>query len=67
MKHPINHDAAAYSTAHACQILGIGKTTLWKLSKTGQIKTIRLLGKVLVTRQEIERVLSEAAATAKAS
>jgi len=44
----------------ACQLLGIGRTSLWKEMKLGRIRKTRLN---TVPRSEIDRWLAEAIAT----
>ena len=48
----------AYRVDEACHALGIGRTSLYKLVKSGELKLIRLAGRVLVPRSEIERLTS---------
>ncbi|MDE2115801.1 MAG: helix-turn-helix domain-containing protein [Hyphomicrobiales bacterium] len=59
----------AYGSEDACRKLGIKRSTFFKLLKSGDIRTIRLSGKLLVTQAEIERVIASAeqVAAAKAS
>jgi excisionase family DNA binding protein len=46
----------AYRIREACQCLGIGKTSLYELAKTGELKLIKVAGRTLVPRSEIERL-----------
>ena len=48
----------AYRINEACQCLGIGRTSLYELVKTGELKLIRIAGRTLVPRSEIERLTS---------
>lgn len=46
----------AFRIDEACHALGIGRTSLYEMAKTGQIKFIRIAGRTLVPRSEIERL-----------
>lgn len=46
----------AYRIVDACHALGIGRTSLYKLVSTGELKLIRIAGRTLVPRSEIERL-----------
>jgi excisionase family DNA binding protein len=48
----------AYRVDEACHALGIGRTSLYELVKTGDLKIIRIAGRTLVPRSEIERLTS---------
>ena len=37
-----------YSIREFCEALGVGRTTVWRLIKTGQIEPLRLRGRVLI-------------------
>ena len=47
----------AYRIREACQCLGIGKTSLYELVKSGDLKLIKIAGRTLVPRSEIERLI----------
>ena len=51
-------DKLAYRIDEACHALGIGRTSLYELAKAGQIKLIKIAGRSLVPRSEIERLTS---------
>lgn len=42
----------------ACRALGIGKSTLYKLSSEGKIKLVRIAGRTVVPESEIDRLAS---------
>lgn len=49
-------DKLAYRIDEACHALGIGRTSLYELAKTGELKLIKIAGRTLVPRSEIERL-----------
>ena len=49
-------DKWAYRVDDACSSLGISRTTLYELVKAGELKTIKLAGRTLVPRSELERL-----------
>ena len=48
----------AYRVDEACHALGIGRTSLYSLVKTGDLKLIRVAGRSLIPRSELERLTS---------
>ena len=51
-------DKLAYSVNDACHALGIGRTSLYELVKSGELKLIKIAGRTLVPRSELERLTS---------
>lgn len=51
----------AYRVNTACAVLGVGRTTLYALNKTGAIRPLKLAGRTLIPRAEIDRLLSQCA------
>lgn len=49
----------AYRINDTCHALGIGRSTLYKLIKEGQIRPITIGGRTLIPRAEIERLVKE--------
>ena len=49
-------DRFAYPVNDACHVLGIKRTLLYELAKTGQLRLIKIAGRTLVPRSEIERL-----------
>ena len=49
-------DRYAFPINDACHALGIKRTSLYELAKTGQLKLIKIAGRTLVPRSEIERL-----------
>ncbi|KQW27027.1 hypothetical protein ASE36_19015 [Rhizobium sp. Root274] len=47
------------SVTDACRVLGVGRTTLYKLNSLGKLKFSKLLGKTLIAASEIERLSTE--------
>ena len=50
-------DRFAYRVPEACSALGIGRTSLYELVKNGELKLIRIAGRTLVPRSELERLV----------
>lgn len=50
-----------------CQELGIGKTTAYKLIKSGKLKSGKIGSHIVVHRNELERYISEKTQTSKNS
>lgn len=46
----------AYRVNEACHALGIGRTSLYELVKTGELKLIKVAGRTLVPLSELERL-----------
>ena len=51
-------DRFAYRVLDACAALGISRTSLYELIKTDELRIIRLAGRTLVPRSELERLTS---------
>jgi len=49
----------AYQIDQFCQIIGLGRTAVYKLIKEGKIKTIRIGGRRLIPRSEALRLVKE--------
>ena len=48
----------AYRVDEACHALGIGRTSLYEMVKSGELKLIKVAGRTLVPRSELERLTS---------
>jgi excisionase family DNA binding protein len=46
----------AFRIDEACHVLGIGRTSLYELVKSGELKLIKIAGRTLVPRSELERL-----------
>ena len=46
----------AYRVSDACDALGISRTSLYQLVKIGELKVIKIAGRTLVPRSELERL-----------
>jgi excisionase family DNA binding protein len=46
----------AYRVSDACDALGISRTSLYQLVKIGELKLIKIAGRTLVPRSELERL-----------
>lgn len=53
-----SHERFAYSVDEACRLLSVGRTSLYELAKTGELKLIKVAGRTLVPRSELERLTS---------
>ena len=53
-------DKLAYTLDEAAHALGIGRTTLWKMTKAGEIATFQLHGRTLVRRADLEALVDAA-------
>jgi excisionase family DNA binding protein len=51
-------DRLAYPIKQACQMLSIGRTSLYEMVKKGELKLIKIAGRTLVPRSEIVRLTS---------
>ena len=48
----------AYRIDEACHSLGIGRTSIYELIKTGKLKVVKIAGRSLIPASEIERLAS---------
>lgn len=48
-----------YTVREAAQVLGISRYTLYDMVKDGKFPAIRLGGRVLIARAQIDKVLAE--------
>jgi excisionase family DNA binding protein len=53
-----------YSVPDAARILGVGRNTAYEAVRNGDIRAVRIGGRVLVSKPEIERLLGGTAAQA---
>lgn len=51
----------AYCINEACASIGIGRSSLYNMIRDGRIKSVKIAGRTLILRSEIERLLSEVA------
>jgi excisionase family DNA binding protein len=49
-------NAVAYRVNTACDMLGIGRATLYKAINEGKLRSIKVLGRTVIPRSEIERL-----------
>lgn len=47
----------AYRITDACHALGISRTTLYKLIRSGELRMIKVAGRSLIPRSELERLV----------
>ncbi len=48
-----------YETAEAAQLIGIGYATLYRWIKAGKLTPIRIAGRTLIPKSEVERLKQE--------
>lgn len=53
-------DPISVTTAEACRMIGIGKTTLWRLIGSGELETARIGGRVLIPVSSIRSLIENA-------
>jgi len=46
-----------YTVSDACAALGIGRTSLYALAKSGELKLVKIAGRTLIPRSELERLV----------
>lgn len=52
----------AYRVNDACHAIGLGRTKLYSLIAEGKLKPVKIAGRTLIPRSEIERLIEEARA-----
>ncbi len=50
----------AYTVVEAASALGVGRSTLFDMIRTGELQARKLRGRTVVTRAELVRILSDA-------
>jgi excisionase family DNA binding protein len=50
-------DRLSYTINEACTALGIGRTSLYELVKSGELTLVKVAGRSLIRRAELERLL----------
>lgn len=58
---PANDNKLAFSVLEAAASIGVGKSTIWRWIHDGRLKTVKLGGRTLIRREELVRLLDEAA------
>ena len=56
--YPQSLEKLAYRIDDAAQVSGIGRTSLYQLIATGQLKAIKAAGRRLILRTDLERYLA---------
>lgn len=52
----------AHRIPEACQRIGLGRSSLYELIKSGHLKTVRIAGRTLVPESELQRLVADAKA-----
>ena len=60
MQNTTSASPKAKRIGDAARALGIGRTSLYKLTGEGRLKIIRIAGRALVAESEIDRLIDEA-------
>ena len=53
-----------YETTEAARLIGIGYATLYRWIKRGKLTPIRIAGRTLIPKSEVDRIKNEQAAEA---
>ena len=53
----LSQDRLAYSVEEAAGIVGIGRTLAWSLVRSGELPSVRVVGRVLIRRRQLEEWL----------
>lgn len=56
----------AHRIPDACQRIGIGRSSLYELIKSGDLKTVRIAGRTLIPESELQRLVTDAVKQASA-
>jgi excisionase family DNA binding protein len=51
-----------HSVREAAQLLGIGRTLLYELTRSGRVRPVKVGGRTLFTHEELERFVREQSA-----
>lgn len=54
--HPSDHPFA-YGVKATCRGLGISRSLLYNMIRDGRVKSVKIAGRTLIPRSEIERLL----------
>lgn len=52
----VSADRFAYTVNDACEAMGIKRTLLYRLVRRGALQTVKIGGRTLIPRSEIERL-----------
>lgn len=56
-KEPINKEPISYSVREAAAVIGISRSKLYTMLGTGEIQCVRLGGRTLIRRSDIDKLL----------
>jgi excisionase family DNA binding protein len=56
-KLQIDLEREAYGSAEVCAVLGVSRTTLWEMRKSGVLPSRRLGSKILILREDLKKFL----------
>jgi excisionase family DNA binding protein len=55
---PLQDDKLLYTVPHAAEVLDLSKTTIWNMIRDGQLESIKVRNRRMVTRTAIESYLA---------
>lgn len=53
----------AYTVDEAAPAIGVGRTTVFDMIRTGEVVAKKVRGRTVITREELQRILDEAPST----
>jgi excisionase family DNA binding protein len=56
-KNPINKEPISYSVREAAAVIGISRSKLYTMLGNGEIQCVRLGGRTLIRRSDIDKLL----------
>lgn len=64
LKHASTLPRRGFRPNEACHVIGVKKTTLYKLIKEGKITAIKVCGATIITAESIDRLMTPPSADA---
>ena len=59
---PIQDRQLLYTVPHAAAVLDLSKTTVWNMIRDGELESIKVRNRRMITRAELERYIAALAA-----
>lgn len=57
---PERTDVVAYRIKDVCRTLSLGRSSIYGMIRKGQLNSVKIAGRTLILRSEIERLVREA-------